>query len=53
VKLYDQFINEVIRPAMCGPYGSVIYQAKPSLRVQPPGAHGIRRHRDADYHHQV
>jgi hypothetical protein len=31
----------------------VVYQAKPSLRLQPPGATGIRFHCDADYMHQV
>lgn len=53
VKLFDKFIQEVVRPSMCEAGDTLIYQAKPSLRVQPPGSLGIRRHRDAEYHHQV
>eukprot|EP00873_Tetraselmis_striata_P045652 jgi/Tetstr1/465916/TSEL_010530.t1 len=30
----------------------LVYQARPSLRVQPPGQHGIRLHTDREYHHQ-
>lgn len=52
--MFDRFVREVVRPAMCRDgVGDVIYQAKPSLRVQPPGSTGIRRHRDSEYHHQV
>ena len=41
---------EVVAPAM----GTrrVYYQAKPSLRVQVPGAKGIRYHTDREYYHQ-
>ena len=65
--LFDKFVEEVVLPSMCGltqggdpirgcvveAGRTVVYQAKPSLRVQPPGGKGIRFHRDADYMHQV
>lgn len=55
MNLFDRFVDEVVRPSMCSnrPQGQVVYQAKPSLRVQPPGSIGIRKHRDAEYHHQA
>ena len=55
VQFYDRFINEVVLPHMSGGrFGArVVYQAKPSLRVLPPGSKGIRFHRDAEYMHQA
>ena len=58
VTLFDAFVEAVVVPEMCRGVGEaalrrVAYQAKPSLRVQVPGAAGIRFHRDADYGHQT
>jgi hypothetical protein len=47
-----RFVAQVVAPQLGGST-AVYYQLKPSLRVQPPGAHGIRFHTDREYHHQV
>jgi len=48
-----RFIREVVLPGMhCDSGSTLVYQARPSLRVQPPRQHGIRLHTDRDYYHQ-
>jgi hypothetical protein len=46
-----RFVAEVVAPQLGS--AAVYYQVKPSLRVQAPGAHGIKFHTDREYHHQV
>jgi hypothetical protein len=48
----DEELRPTTSPSPSHSLRTVYYQAKPSLRVQTPGAKGIRLHRDAEYAHQ-
>jgi len=50
-ELLERFVAEVVAPQLGS--AAVYYQVKPSLRVQAPGAHGIKFHTDREYHHQA